>query len=166
MPLHVAQMNELETKSPETWRALKEGDFSVKRTGIPFTNLFVDQALEQKIRELKVAGGITGVTQNESALNRFLPTAPELTCIVNNFQHHYLSDSISCRKEHYQLTGMSAQLSASHAAKIKACLQDHCVSNPFATKLQLVNIVSRMAIPDNAKDDILNRDKKGEFKYR
>ena len=30
---------------------------------IPFTNLFVDQTLDQLIRELKVAGGITGTTQ-------------------------------------------------------------------------------------------------------
>jgi len=37
MPSHLAQMNELQTQSPETWKALKEGDFCVK---VP-TSIFV-----------------------------------------------------------------------------------------------------------------------------
>ena len=93
MPFHLAQMNELKTESPETFKALKEGDICVKRTGIPFSNLFVDQTLEQQIRGLKVSGGITGITQNESALNHFLLTAPELTRIVREFQDTYSTGS-------------------------------------------------------------------------
>ena len=50
MLLHLAQMNQLkrerERESPETSKALKEGDVCVKKTGTPFTNLFVDQTLE------------------------------------------------------------------------------------------------------------------------
>ena len=49
MPFHLAQMNASKTDSPETWNALKHGDFCVKKTGIPFCNLFVDQTLEQEI---------------------------------------------------------------------------------------------------------------------
>ena len=75
--MHLAQMNELQTQSPETWKALKDGAFCVKKSGTPFTNLFVDQTLEQEIRGLKVVGGITGLTQDESALNRFLMATPE-----------------------------------------------------------------------------------------
>ena len=104
MPLHLAQMNELQTQSPEMWKALKEGDFCVKKTGTPFSNLFVDQTLEQEIRGLKVVGGITGLTQNESALNRFLLATPELTRIVAEFQHRYSSATDATSKEHYLLT--------------------------------------------------------------
>ena len=62
MPLHLAQMIELQTQSPETWKALKEGDFCVKKTGTPSSNLFVDQTLQQEIRGLKVVGGIARLT--------------------------------------------------------------------------------------------------------
>jgi hypothetical protein len=72
MSLHLAQMNVLQTHSPETWKALKEGDVCAKNTGTPLTNLFVDQTLEQEIRGPKVVGGITGLTQNESTLKQFL----------------------------------------------------------------------------------------------
>ena len=61
-------MNEVEQKDSETWEALEKGDFAVARTGISLTDLFVDQALEQKIRQLK-AVGLTGSTQIKKHLN-------------------------------------------------------------------------------------------------
>ena len=33
-------------------------------------------------------------------------------------------------------------------------------------KMQLVNMVSMMAVPEDAKDDILNRDHKGQSQYK
>lgn len=56
----MAQTSELQKTGPETWKALAQGDFVVTKSKTPFSNLFVAQTLEQKIRELKVAGGITG----------------------------------------------------------------------------------------------------------
>ena len=64
MPLHLLQMTEITQNDSETWEALEKGDFAIARTGIPFTDLFVDQALEQKIRQLKAVVGIIGITQN------------------------------------------------------------------------------------------------------
>ena len=72
-------MNELTQKDSKTWEALEKGDFAIARTGIPFTDLFVDQALEQKIQHLKAVGGITGITQNREALERYFYIAPELS---------------------------------------------------------------------------------------
>ncbi len=166
MPIHLAQMNDLKTTNPETWTALKDGDFCVKKTGIPFTNLFVDQTLEQCIKELKVAGGITGITQNESALNRFLFTAPEMTRIVNEFQSRYAAGARAQRTEHYQLSGSIGLRSATNAVKIKDCLERHCDGNPFMTEIPLVNIVSMMTVPDNATVDIVERDEKGTTRYK
>ena len=165
MPLHLAQMNELQTQSPETWKALKEGDFCVKKTGTPFTNLFVDQTLEQEIRGLKVAGGITGLTQNESALNRFLLTTPELTRIVADFQNLYSSATDTTTTEHYQLAGTIAQRITTNAENIRCGIEEHCGGSACVDQKPLVNLVSMMAIPDVAKNEILNRDEKGQARY-
>ena len=43
VPLHLAQMNEVKQNDPEKWQALESGDFAVARSGIPITDLFVDQ---------------------------------------------------------------------------------------------------------------------------
>ena len=63
VPLHLAKMNEVKQKDSETWEALEKGDFVVARTGISLTDLFVDQALEQKIRQLQAVAGIAGIAQ-------------------------------------------------------------------------------------------------------
>ena len=45
----------------------------------------MDQGLEQEIRALKVSGGVIGITQNKSALDRHFLTAPELLRILDSF---------------------------------------------------------------------------------
>ena len=72
-------MNEVKQKDSETWEALEKGDFVIARTGIPFTDLFMFQALEQKIQQLKAVGGILGITQNREALERYFYITPELS---------------------------------------------------------------------------------------
>ena len=69
VPLQLARMNEVKQKDSETWEALEKGDFAVARTGISLTDLFVDQALEQKIRQLIAVGGITGIPKIKKHLN-------------------------------------------------------------------------------------------------
>ena len=65
MPVHLAQMNALETDDPQTWEALKSGDFVVSKSQVPNTKLFTDQALEQEIKVLKSCGGMIGLSQNK-----------------------------------------------------------------------------------------------------
>ena len=137
----------------------------VTKSGIPF-NLFVDQTLEQLIRELKVAGGITGITQNEDALNRFFLIAPEIIRIIKKFLDEYCIDNRSpMAKEHYQLTGMTSVRLFNNAAIVKDGIIKYCGGNPFLCKnMKLMNITSNMVVPELAKCGILHRDVKGEEK--
>ena len=79
-PYYLADMADLKLKDPETWRALETFRFSIL-----FYGLAVDQGLEQEIRNLKIAGGVVGIMQNESALSRHFLIAPELTRIIDSF---------------------------------------------------------------------------------
>ena len=167
VPVYLAQMQMLKTTDPPTWEALKSGDFTVSKSGIPFTNLFVDQALEQLIRELKVVGGITGITQNEEALDRYFLIAPELISIIHQFEDLYCTDnSTPTHKQHYQLSGSMAVRIFNNSAKIREGIIKHCGGNPFScTSINLMNIASNMEVPSTAKEDILCRDRKGATKF-
>ena len=79
----------------------------VRKSDTPFTSLFVDQTLEQEIKKLKGVGGITGLTQQDELLDRFLLIQPELARIVADFQNRYtkLRNQDSSGKEHYQIFG-------------------------------------------------------------
>ena len=63
----------------------------------------MDQSLEQEIKKLKGKGGITGLTQHDEILDRFLLTAQELSRFVEDFQDRYtrVGGCIEPSKEHY-----------------------------------------------------------------
>ena len=44
----IAQMNKLETDDPKTWGSLKEGNFIVKKSIVPFTAFFLQTRLLNK----------------------------------------------------------------------------------------------------------------------
>eukprot|EP00057_Strongylocentrotus_purpuratus_P016486 XP_011670960.1 PREDICTED: uncharacterized protein LOC105441514 [Strongylocentrotus purpuratus] len=143
VPIYLLQMHLLKTSGPTTWDALKAGDFMVTKSGIPFTNLFVDQTLEQLIREVKVAGGITGITQNEEALGRFFLIAPELVILIQDFQDAYCctTNDSQTTKEHYQLSDSVALRMHRNSSTIKKAIIRHCEGNPFEIRsMKLINI--------------------------
>ena len=64
----------------------------------------MDQGLEQEIRALKVSGGVIGITQNKSALDRYFLIAPELLRILDSFWEQY-GEIPNYKKEHYHFKG-------------------------------------------------------------
>ena len=101
MPVHLAQMNALETEDPETWNALKSGAFVVAKSEIPFTHMFTDQALEQEIKKLKEQGGMVGLSRDEGALDHLVTTVPHLAALVDQYLDRFPKNSrSSTRKEH------------------------------------------------------------------
>jgi len=139
----------------------------VRKSDTPFTSLFVDQTLEQEIKKLKGVGGITGLTQQDELLDRFLLIQPELARIVADFQNRYtkLRNQDSSGKEHYQLFGEYATRIATNAETLRDSIQVHCEGNPYLVGTPLENIVSSVIIPDSAAVDILHRDEKGQLAY-
>ena len=57
-PIYLAQMFELKEKEPDIWNLFDSGEFSVNKSGIPFTAIGTDHGIEQENRALKVTGGI------------------------------------------------------------------------------------------------------------
>ena len=133
MPVHLAQMKALEKEDPLTWDALESGDLCLRKSDTLFTSLFVDQTLEQEIKKLKGIGGITGLTQHDDILDRFLLTAPELSRFVEDFRDRYtrVGGCIEPCKEHYQISGEIAIRLATNALKLRDCIQLHCEGNPY-----------------------------------
>ena len=72
MPVYLS-MNALENDDPVIWKALKSGDFVEAKSDVAFTRLFTGETLEQM---LKRHGGIAGLSQDDSALDRLVTTTP------------------------------------------------------------------------------------------
>eukprot|EP00794_Sanderia_malayensis_P020785 gene20785-22814_t len=165
VPYHIAQLQELKENGPETWSCLADELFGVKRSGIPFCNLFVDQALEQQIRFLTGLGGIIGITQNEAALERYLLIAPEVKRIVEEFKECFEADQRKERKEHHQDSCSTRSRLHSNAEKLRGSILKHCKENPFSSDIPLMNIKSSMILPPLVARNVIERDKKGNEAY-
>jgi len=73
------------TRGPNNLAALKSRDFVADKSEVPFTALFTDQALEQEIKDLERHGGIVGLSQVDSGLDRLVTIGPQLTRMVKQY---------------------------------------------------------------------------------
>ena len=83
-------MQVLKTGHPDTWRELENGNISVTKSTTPFVSL-ADHACEQVSLLMKVNGGITGLSNNPNARQRFFLTTPELSNFASEFMDQFPS---------------------------------------------------------------------------
>ena len=160
MPVHIQEMKMIRRTDPDLWTDLATG-FSVKKSGIPFCNLFSDQNLEQHIKRLKDSGCLLGLTQSPQSLQKLMFTSPHLGKIVEQFQ----SRNKAPRKEHYQLSGNAATRLDINVKMMIKLVKFYCSGNPFNNDFPLQNIVSSAEIPNDAKKEILSFDSEGTGLY-
>ena len=80
MPLYLHTIQEAKEKHPNIWEGFEKGNFCVTRVA-GFTSIGPDHGIEQKNRELKVVGGIVGITDTERKVFGYFLIAPELSKI-------------------------------------------------------------------------------------
>ena len=152
-PYYLADMADLKLKGPETWSVLKTGEIiSVFKSDIPFCGLAVDQGLEQNIHNLKIAGGVVRIMQNESALSRYFLIASELTRIIDSLWDEYGANT-KVAKEHYQLKGDMAKRIYTRSKTMKEGIAKH-IGNPFSATSNLkvlMNISTNTVLPPDSQ---------------
>ena len=76
MSLYWCEMHQLETARPDVHRHLSVGEFCVQRTENPFSQIPVDQTIEQTVnRHTKTKGGIIGFSRNPGAVQQWIVNA-------------------------------------------------------------------------------------------
>ena len=158
-PVYLAKMGELESKDEVTWNYLKQ-NFSTNKTSIPFVAIGSDHAMEQENKAMNVLGGMTGLTQQTSTLNRFCLTAPllsNLSQLRNNIARYNCS-------YHYQLTGSTNDRIHKNKSKLISLLDSFSVS--FASSENVANLVSTAGLPVTTADDLLNYKEIGLEMYK
>ena len=86
-------MNMLESSHPKVHEELLAGNFSVNRSGHPFSQVSTDMALEQSINEdSKSKGGIVGMSQSPAALERWFLTAHKRASVTTALREMYRDD--------------------------------------------------------------------------
>lgn len=89
--LYLADMLELQTTDPESWKFLEDGNFAVSKNEVAFTSIDPDHTIEHEHRPMKMKGGFVNIINNERALDRCVLTLPILGQITEEYKRfvHY-----------------------------------------------------------------------------
>lgn len=162
-PRYIADMKDLKTNHPNTWSELASGNVSVTRSAIPFVSVGADHACEHINRQMKVHSGLTGISNNANARQRFFMAAAELSCLSIKFKDQF-NTTDTTRTEHPGVTQSSIQRDHAAVDSIKATILSH--GNPVRGEGdQLYNIITGGCIPQEHVHDILHADSIGQKLY-
>ena len=129
-----------------------------------FCNLFIDQGLEQEIKNLKRYGALPGLTQDEDLMERFITTSPHLVQLVEKFlsdfpKHTSPEDEPDAYHHQHGNLGLRCAI---NSVRIRNCVVTFCRGNPYVVNKPLRNITSSQFILTPANTDILMYLKKGQ----
>lgn len=130
-PRYIADMHALKTDHPDTWKELEEGNISVTKGTIPFVSIGADHACEQLNRLMKAHGGLTGISNNPNARQRFFLATPELSCLATDFKSQFHSAG-SQAAVHHDLSPGKVKREHGTITRIKEAIESH--GNPFAVE--------------------------------
>lgn len=164
-PRYIADMHDLKTTHPETWKELEAGNLSVTRKSIPFVSIGANHACEHVNKQMKVHSGLIGISNNANARQRFFLATSVLSCMSREYKNQFLTSSaISNGGDHHELG--SSKIKRDHAAidKIKSAILSH--GNPITSEGgKLYNIITHAYVPQEHVQKILNIDDTGQALY-
>ena len=91
IPVHLQDMASLATTQPDIAREFQAGNFTIQKTCRKFSAIPIDQAHEQNNAAIKGDGGAVGLTDNPSALRRWMLAGPEVARLIEEFQDEHFS---------------------------------------------------------------------------
>ena len=95
IPIYLKDMAELPKRHHVVAKEFNEGKFVVHKTRQVFSGIPIDQAHEQNNALIKGDGGAVGLTNNPSALLRWMIAGPEVSRVVEEF--HKELDYSACK---------------------------------------------------------------------
>ena len=90
LPVYLADMQQLELTHPDVYNEFAAGNHTISHSGQPFLQVSTDMALEQSINaDSKSSGGVIGISQIPSALERWFLTIHERASITSALKAMY-----------------------------------------------------------------------------
>lgn len=86
LSIHLKDLYDAEIELPDIHRSFISGQFVIRKSNRIFSAISVDQAHEQNNAVVKGDGGAVGLTQDPSALRRWMVSGPEISRLIQEFE--------------------------------------------------------------------------------
>ena len=148
IPVHLRDMVELPKKHPDIYRQFCNGHFTVQKTKRVFSAIPIDQAHEQNNACVKGDGGAVGLTDDPSALRRWMVAGPEIARMIDEFENlvlHWNEREETCH--HDQTVSVQASF-AQYVSSLVRVIEE--LGNPFEEESQDLIVLDTKEIANPA----------------
>ena len=132
--------------------------------GTPFTAIGVDHAGEQIYKIMEIDGGLTGISNNENARNRYFLTVP----LVANISKDILNSSSrnTTPTIHHENTSAFQNRQYLLIPKLESCLKEELFAViPYAEPQCAYNIITNVYLPENYSKETIKCEEVGRELY-
>ena len=159
--MYIEDMHQLKSFHPKVYEEFASGNFSISRTGQPFSQVATDMALEQSINaNSKSKGGRVGISPSPAALERWFLTTHERASALREMY----GDSESDQTNHKEAAPQRMKRDEEDIRKQKRCFSSGLMTNPFNLEeiQSLVNVATGIVLPENVAECLLACKRKGQ----
>ncbi len=162
LPFFISDLKVLRIKHPKVYQEFVKGNFTINKTGKPFSNIGIDQAHEQNNKLVKIDGEAVDMLLNDSAsLMKWMVSGPEIVEMVQNFR---FQESESKNKKHHEDTEAFEKQFRKDVEAMQRAIKD--LGNPFSdADNKLVSLVSKVIMDEEAVSSVKKADSIGKTKY-
>ena len=148
IPVHLRDVAELANKHPDGFTEFSNGHFTVQKTKRMFSAIPLDQAHEQNNAYVKGDGGAIGLTDNATALRRWMVAGPEVARVIVEFEDFNMHPRNQEETRHHEETPSVQNSFARDVRSLVAVIEE--LGNPFEEDSQDLLVLDTKEIADPA----------------
>ena len=146
VPVHLRDMAELANKHPDVFTEFSNGHFTVQKTNRMFSAIPLDQAHEQNDAYVKGDGGAIGLTDNATALRRWMVARPQIARVIVEFEDFNMHPRNQEETRHHEETPSVQNTFARDVRSLVAVIEE--LGNPFEEDSQDLLVLDTKEIAD------------------
>ena len=163
LTVHVIDMLRLQSRCPAVNKHFVEGNFVTQKSSHKFSTLAHDQVHEQQNAILKGDGGIIGITEDQSALKRWMVAGPEISRVLNEFESRYTHKSGEDYRHHEQIHSVQKRF-ASNTKNVVEAIEE--MGNPFLDdSSDLVALDTKLIMSETVVNNMQAAEQLGKTQY-
>lgn len=164
LSVHVRDMSTLQENHPSVYQKFESGAFVVNKTKHAFSSIALDHAHEQENAAIKGDGGAVGLTENPSALRRWMIGGPEIARMVREYEEQSAPEKKESTKHHEQVPSLQNTFLKNVKSLVNAVEE---LGNPFKEDSgDLLSLDTKDIMPKEVVESVKNIQKVGQDQYK
>ena len=163
LPVHINEMSQLQLNHPDVYEEFLKGKFSVQKSNRKFSRIAADQNHEQMNAKIKEVSRAIGLTENETALHRWLICGPEISRLLDEFES--INEGVNRVRKHHGFSNSVQSIFHKEVKRLLSALED--VGNPFDDDSNnLFDLKTKILVPETIAQNLYELKNVGEKQFR